>query len=145
MPFLYSVSPEYILNRRDDELFKHLMALFPKLTKEILIAVDTIRTSTLFSLHLPQNAELFLFIASVAPVTIEEHRLYATFSAGLEIPYSKPWPWKGRLALPLKPLFLETIVRIYPAQTDIMKNTQRKYVYHPRVYHSSDTAAPDSS
>ena len=82
MPFLYSVSPEYILNRRDDELFKYLMALFPKLTKEILIAVDTIRTSTLFSLHLPQNAELFLFIASVAPVTIEEHRLYATFSAG---------------------------------------------------------------
>ena len=53
------------------------------------------------------------FIASVAPVTVEEHMLYTTFSTILEIPYySKPLPRKGRLAFPLKPLFLETIVRI---------------------------------
>ena len=128
---LLGLSRIYILNRDDDEV-KHLMALFPKMTKErrlkylqiptdieyyleksispvVLMTVGTIPTSTFFSFtsnHKIPNF-FFFFIASVTPVTIV---LYTTFSAVLEIPYSKPLPRKGRLALPLKPLFFETIV-----------------------------------
>ena len=86
MPFLYSVSPEYILNRDDDKV-KHLMALFLKLTKErcliylqiptdvehyleksispvILIAVGTIYRSTFFSFTSTPNHKILNFFSS---------------------------------------------------------------------------------
>lgn len=64
-------------------------------------------------------------LASVAPVTVEEHMVYTTLSAILNIPY-KPPSRSGRLPFPSKPLFLEMTVRKYPPALIIiiiMKNT----------------------
>ena len=74
--------------------------------------------------HTMFNNKSFFFVASVAPVTIEEHMLYTTLSAVLKISYkplalvSQP----GQLPPPLQRLFLEmTVRRIIQSPTDIMK------------------------
>ena len=61
--------------------------------------------------HIKKCFQLFFFfVASVAPVTIEEHMLYTTLSAVLKIPY-KPLSQSGQqLPLPLQRLFLEVTV-----------------------------------
>jgi quinate dehydrogenase len=135
---LLGLHPIFILNR-DDEEIECLMGFFPNLKKKkgliylknptdvaqylskplspvVLMVVGAIRAWGFF---IYKNTTiknvlklLFIYIASVAPVTIEEHMLYTTLSAVLKIPY-KPLSQPGqRPPLPLQCLFLEMTVRI---------------------------------
>ena len=65
------------------------------------------------------SINFFFLVASVSPVTIEEHMLYTTLSAVLKIPYKRPLSsqpgqqqqQQQQLPLPLQCLFLEMTVR----------------------------------
>ena len=68
--------------------------------------------NTSVSKCLINNKILSFFVASVAPVTIEEHMLYTTLSAVLKIPYKPLSQQQGQLLpLPSQRLFLEMTVR----------------------------------
>ena len=144
---LLGLRPIFLLNR-DDEEIERLMGFFPNLKKKkgliylknttdvvrhlakpvspvVLMVVGAIRAWDSFT-HTKKKFFFIYFIqnivplASVAPVTMEEHMLYTTLSAVLKIPYKPPCQ-PGQLPLPLRRLFLEMTVRISQSPTDVMK------------------------
>ena len=139
---LLGLYPIFLLNR-DDEEIECLMNFFPNLKKKkgliylknptdvvkylskpispvVLMVVGAIRAWVFIIIITYSLSKSFLTflkkIASVAPVTIEEHTLYTTLSAIMKIPY-KPLSQLGQpLPFPLKCLFLEMTVRICGVQ-----------------------------